>query len=121
MIRHICLATGAPIQVVGVLWSINRRISFVALAHAAATATSAAAIVIRDDVMFSIRGVETGAYPGDIRCHSAGRAAGGATATATAQIPVNGAVSPVVTVFWIATFRNGAVGALSKSAAAENR
>ena len=120
MIGHICLAAGAPIQIVGILWSINRRIPFIALTHTAATPASAAAVVIRDDVMFSIHGVETSAYPGDIRCHGAGRATCGATATATAQIPVDGAISPVVTVFWIATFRNGAVGALSKSAASEN-
>ena len=64
-IVNIALGAETPIGIIILLWSIYRHITLITVAHTAATARSPATVVVRDNVVFSIGWIATGAYP----CH----------------------------------------------------
>ena len=109
-IGHIGLTAGAPVEVVGTLRPVDRRVALITLADTAPAIALTAAVVVGNDVVLAIGGIAAGADPGDVRLHRARRAAAGRTAAATTEKTVDGAVPPVVAAVRITLFINAARG-----------
>ncbi len=102
----VCIAFGshAPVDVI-VLWRVvGRFVSLVAIAEASAASTLTATVVVGNNVTLAVCGVFAGSNPGDRGWLRAGRARGSGAATATAEKPINRAITPVFAALWITYF-----------------
>jgi hypothetical protein len=91
----------APIVIVGLERYVQRCVALISITHASAARRLAAAVVVRDDVVFAIERVVTSPYPGDSG-HRSPRGTGILSSpTAPTQISINRAVAPVIATAWI--------------------
>ena len=105
MIGNVGLAISrAPVVVVGLERYVQRCVALISITHASAARRLAAAVVVRDDVVFAIERVVTSSYPGDRGHLGAGRTGILRPPAAAAQIAVDRAVAPVVAAGWIIDF-----------------
>ena len=87
----------APVVIVGLTGLVEGRIAFIPIAEAAITLRFAAAVVIRNDVILTVRRIVASADPSD-RGHFRPRWATRLSATATtAQEAIDRTVAPVLT------------------------
>src|SRR3569833_2844727 len=85
-----------PVVVVGLERNVQRRVALISITHASPARRLPAAVVVRDDVVFAIQWVVTSPYPGH-GGHLRARRTGILRSTAaSAKIPINRAVAPII-------------------------
>ena len=93
---HAALVAHAPVDVVVHAHPVAGPFALVLVAEATAAGRDAAAVVVTDEIVLAVLGIETSADPGHRRRFGAGRAARDGTAAAGAQMAVERAVTPVL-------------------------
>src|ERR1019366_6109676 len=93
---RLALRTETPRDLVVVLRPHHRPIALIILTSTSPPGHSAAAVIVRNDVISLIRRIPAGADPGDRRHFRARRTGIDAAAVTCAQRPVDGAVAPII-------------------------
>ena len=95
-----------PVDVVVLGGVISGFVSLIAIAEAPSTIPLSATVVVGNDIALAVSRVFARTNPCHRRGFSAGWAFGFAATTATAKVAIYSAIAPVVTVLWVANFRN---------------